>query len=489
MPIPPFGSILDIDPSKLPETFMHAIDACRRRTQAPVELILASALGAASLACQEKFDVLRPTGNVSPLSLYLLTIAESGERKTTVDNFFQEGVRLSEINRRHKWGLEGIDDYAVRLNPRLIALKIRQSEQRRKYRMAYREGASEKELAALSHALDQSPSLSLPDARLIFMNSTLEALLEALATPNRGIGLISDEGGVVLDSRISQHLSSLNVLWEGGSIFVDRASKPSFQICNSRLTISIMSQPGMFRRFIWRRNSEARDLGFLARALTCCPRSTQGTRKVSPSTEPFSSVDLKFYDVVKLLLEPHLSAHRRIVLRFDSMAAELWLRFAQNVEDNLALTGYFGGVKDFGSKLADNVARLAGIFAIFSKEKGDDSDFIDTDSVQSAIHVGTWYAREFVRLFGDAREISEDHELCKSLVDFLSAKDYYQRPQDGWWKASDILKYGPPKLRNARALDAAINYGAMRRLVEIKFAGRTRMVRKMDEFQVRNHLI
>ncbi|MGC3963631.1 MAG: DUF3987 domain-containing protein [Rhodocyclaceae bacterium] len=70
----------------LPPTMRAAVEEVVGLTQAPVEMVVSAALAAASLAVQAKFDVERMSGLISPCSLYLITLAESGERKTTVDN-------------------------------------------------------------------------------------------------------------------------------------------------------------------------------------------------------------------------------------------------------------------------------------------------------------------------------------------------------------------------------------------------------------------
>ena len=52
-----------------------------------------SALGALSLTGQAYVDVKRAEGLTGPTSLFLLTIADSGERKSTCDKFFTEPIR------------------------------------------------------------------------------------------------------------------------------------------------------------------------------------------------------------------------------------------------------------------------------------------------------------------------------------------------------------------------------------------------------------
>ncbi|HBH8999926.1 TPA: DUF3987 domain-containing protein, partial [Escherichia coli] len=73
-----------------PQIIRNAIYEVEQHTQAPQGLIAASALGVISLACQNRIDVCRLTNLRSPVSLYLLTLAESGERKSTVDKMLMK---------------------------------------------------------------------------------------------------------------------------------------------------------------------------------------------------------------------------------------------------------------------------------------------------------------------------------------------------------------------------------------------------------------
>lgn len=77
----------------LPPTIRAAVEEAILVVEAPPALIASSALAAASLACQTQFDVERDTGLDGPISLYFITIAESGERKTTVDKLFFRAAR------------------------------------------------------------------------------------------------------------------------------------------------------------------------------------------------------------------------------------------------------------------------------------------------------------------------------------------------------------------------------------------------------------
>ena len=65
-------------------------------TKAPIPLVAASALTAISLALQAHLDVRRAEKLQSPSSAYFLTIADSGDRKTTYDSYFMQAIRNHE---------------------------------------------------------------------------------------------------------------------------------------------------------------------------------------------------------------------------------------------------------------------------------------------------------------------------------------------------------------------------------------------------------
>ena len=61
--------------------------------KAPIPLIATSALAALSLAIQALTDVERADKLHGPCGLFLLAIADSGERKSTCDGFFTKAIR------------------------------------------------------------------------------------------------------------------------------------------------------------------------------------------------------------------------------------------------------------------------------------------------------------------------------------------------------------------------------------------------------------
>jgi len=76
----------------LPNSVRDAVDEVHGFVKAPFPLVAASAISAISLALQAHHDVERASALHSPIGLFLLTIADSGERKSTCDRFFTKAI-------------------------------------------------------------------------------------------------------------------------------------------------------------------------------------------------------------------------------------------------------------------------------------------------------------------------------------------------------------------------------------------------------------
>jgi putative DNA primase/helicase len=84
----------------LPSLMRDAVKEVQSFVQAPAVLVACSALAALSLAAQGLVNVRRDQQLVGPISVYLLSVADSGERKTTCDAMFCRALRDWESERR-----------------------------------------------------------------------------------------------------------------------------------------------------------------------------------------------------------------------------------------------------------------------------------------------------------------------------------------------------------------------------------------------------
>ena len=76
------------------------------RVQAPMAICGQSVLAAAALAIQGHADVVLPNGQVKPLSIYCITVAASGERKSSCDAEATWPIRRREEYLRERYELD-----------------------------------------------------------------------------------------------------------------------------------------------------------------------------------------------------------------------------------------------------------------------------------------------------------------------------------------------------------------------------------------------
>jgi hypothetical protein len=87
----------------------RAAHAIHDRVQAALAICGQSVLAAATLSVQAHADVVLPTDQARPLSMYLVSVAATGERKSAVDTQALAPVRLREATLRGIYGAEHLD--------------------------------------------------------------------------------------------------------------------------------------------------------------------------------------------------------------------------------------------------------------------------------------------------------------------------------------------------------------------------------------------
>ena len=247
-------------------------------------MVASSALAALSLAIQAHADVKRAERLVGPIGLFLLTIADSGERKSTCDGFFTAAIRDYE-QQRAEAGKPEIKRHAAELSAWTaeregLLLAIRQARKSGKPTDALKA-----ELAQLENGKPTAPRIP----RLKRGDETPENLAWVLAREWPSAGVLSSEAGIIFGAHgmgkdsIMRNLALLNVLWDGGAHHVGRRTSESFTVRGARLTVALQVQEATLRSYFDRSGGLARGTGFLARFLVAWPESTQGFR---PFTDP-----------------------------------------------------------------------------------------------------------------------------------------------------------------------------------------------------------
>lgn len=436
--------------NSLPPIIKDAVNEVYKNTQAPIPLIAVSALGAISLVCQQQVNVSRIKQSNGPSSLFFLTLAESGERKSTVDNLFMQPVHAMEekLNKQYQIDMASYHQEKRIFNTKLKALEKMMAADIRKGNDT---ATSDAQLRELLSTEPKEPTRY----KFCFNDATPAAMKSYLSQGWNSIGLISDEAAIIFDGHALNELGFINKMWDGAPISVSRKSENDYEIQGGRMTISLMVQPTVLFQFLDKKGEKARDIGFLARCFICYPESTQGFRQIE-STTVYSEHLTYFNQRLTQILSSSIEDHRQGVdnkrtLRLSTDAEQKWIEIYNEIETNLQESGSLYYHKEFGAKMAENLIRLAALLHFFSH----DSDLISLESLLSASHLVYWFYHEQLRLFPQSNEVSEAEYDANTLLEWI---DSYAK-KHGSLKISKtyILQYGPNKLRNSSKLNIALN--------------------------------
>lgn len=453
----------------LPGAIGEAVAEITRFVQCPFALTACTALAAASTVVAGLVDVRRANKLQGPAGLYFLAVADSGERKTTVDRFFTETIRTWESDqkevRRPELQAYRAADAAWAAERDGLVMAIKDASKRGKPTIDIKEKLRDHE--ALKPVRPMVPRLLIGDA-------TSEALTWRLAKRWPVGGLLSSEAGAVFGSHamgrdsVMRNLATLNSLWDGVPLAVDRRTSESYTVQSARLTLGLAVQPETIRQFVNGTRGLARGIGFLARFLFSCPESTQGSRMYQEAPEYWPALD-QFRQRLGDLLDVPLRLDdygqlKPMALCFDAEAKAVWVNFHDEVESELVPGGDMVEARDVASKAGDNVARLAALFHVF--EHGPIGN-IGVDHMQRAAKIVAWHlyeARRFLNQFAIPEAVADALLLESWLIE--RCKTYHSATLP----VSLLHKSAPNRLRKKAPLEAALN--------ELENAHRVRLLKQ-----------
>ena len=485
----PLVAKIDSEPypiDALPDIVQKAVEEVLSFTKAPIPLVASSALAAISLVTQAHIDVKRAEKLTGPSSLFLLTIADSGERKSTCDKFFTVPIQQYQQEQAELAKPELTDHKAAidAWNAKRSGLlgKIKQLSQNNKSTTEF-----ENTLQDLEH-LKPEPT-KVP--KLLLGDETPENLAWVLAREWPSGGVISSEAGVVFGAHgmgrdsIMRNLALLNILWDGGELSIGRRTTESFTVQGARLTMALQVQDATLRTFLERSGDLARGTGFLARFLVAWPESTQGFR---PYTDPpprwpaLAAFNLRISEILNTpapldeegILSPSL-------LDLSSEAKSAWVAFHDAIESELCSGGQLYDIRDVASKVADNAARLAGLFQVFEDGTGGT---MSSKSFQSASRIAAWHLNEARRFFGELA-LPEEIKNALLLNDWLLA--YCRKEGVNTIPCRTVQQFGPNALRTKDKLNAALQELESQERLQVIKEGKRKMIqlnlRLLEEVQ------
>ncbi|TPV58670.1 YfjI family protein [Pseudomonas fluorescens] len=369
----------------------------------PQALAAQSVLAASALATQGHAG-LQLDGRHYPLSLYLTTVAASGDRKTAADRCALLPARQWE---REQWQ--------------------RYREQLARYRAAQRQ--VQRINPASPDPTNSVPLKAEPSApRLITTDPTIEALIKGLCHDLPSMGLFCDEGGQFLgsstmnrDNRLKA-ITTLSSLWDGSPI--DRARSmagESLRAYDRRVSLHLMLQPYLAMQLL--SDPLLQGQGILGRCLMTWPTSLAGQRSYQAVDLSKDAALKRYHHRLSTLFRQPWSlspdgALQLSPLTLSPLARRRWIDLHDAIEAQLGEFGELASVRPSGSKAADNLLRVAGILAVV-----EESSVVDVDHIQRASTLVGYYLTEIQRLT-EQEPVCRIKEEADRLLRWLKVKEW-----------------------------------------------------------------
>lgn len=399
----------------------NAARAIAEDVQAPDSLAGGSVLAAASLAVQPLANAVLPHGQHSPLSVFVITGAGSGDRKSAVD-----AVACKEVEEVRK-------DQARAHAKEMQKYEAEMGERKPK---------------------DPTPTKPAPQS-ITTANATIEGICKLLKYQS-SLGIFSAEGGEMLgghslrDDKRSSGLAFYLKGWSGESLDSLRGGDGLTVLLGRRMAMHVLVQPVLLRELLC--DPLAQGQGLLARCLIAEPQTLAGTRMFK-HTNPHENPDVIAYNErIRTLLSttpecwPNGDGYelkpRALYMGDDARA--LWIAFYNVIEGQQANGSELDGARPFASKAAEHAARIAGIITMVEKPQ---ATHITSEAMDGAIQLTAFYLNEHLRLTGAGRQEREEGAL-RSLLEWMQGRGTTVAKKD-------VLQASPRAIRNLKA--AGIN--------------------------------
>jgi hypothetical protein len=433
----------------LPEILAEAVTATHEVIRAPAAICGQSFLAAASLAAQAHADV-EIDGRIELLSLFALTIAESGERKSAVDVVALLAHREFERRRMREFGPE----FAEFENARAAYETARNSILKKKSK----ESPSDAQERIGYELKKLGPPPAEPPKPILFTGTpTLEGLHKLFVSGLPSIGLFHNDAGEFIgghamsDENRLKSAAGLSKLWDCGEFDRVRSGDGANKYFGRRVASHLMVQPVVAERVL--SDDILTQQGLLARALLAWPTSTIGER-------PYVDTDLTQHPAVRrfhgrigeLLARPWCSAedsqHELAppALHLTADAKALWVSAHDAIETDQREGGAWVNVRPWASKAGAQILRIAGVFTVI---EDPDATMIEGDAIARAARLVDWHLAEAVRIVGTAAVPAEVRN-AEALLDWC------RRERLNVVYSGQALQFGPSALRSLDSFNVAM---------------------------------
>lgn len=379
----------------------RAVRAIVKRVQLPDAIAAHSVLASVAVAVQGHVMVKMPTHQIKPVVLFLATIADSGDRKTSADLNAMKPISDFEL----ELGLE----YSMQKQVHASVHAVWKSG-----KTDIEKHNKDKDAAFIAEEVRRhgEPPAEPPLPMVIVPPGSTQGVLWALEKGRPSMGLYLNEGGSWLgswamsDENRTATISAYSELWDGAPIKTLTKGEGFRFLPNRAFSFHVMFQPVYVETMF--ASEEMRGQGFLSRVLATAPTSIAGERlKVIGEPEPdWVEKDLAEYHEMlgriiraELLTEPDnptAGLTRRKIAVFSPEAEAMFWTFYNSIELQQGKGQPLEGIRGFAGKAVEHAARLATVIHVF--ENGLSKLLIGPDDMRQAIKLMDYYIHEALRL-------------------------------------------------------------------------------------------
>lgn len=390
-----------------------ACEAIAKEGQVEQAMVGQSLLGAASLLTQGLYNAQTLTGPV-PLSLYLVTLGDSGDGKTTA-----EGTALRRIN---AW----------------------QREQGKRHA----EDIKDFERAKAARKKGDDPPEEPRSPYRLCRDATVEGLRREFSTGPMSQGLFSSEAAAVLSGygMSAEHRAKtagvFNALWDDGNLSVSRATGGRVELPGRRLAMHLMIQPTVASEVL--SDPALAAIGLWPRFLIAWP-TPSAPRKAKPYRPEELPAVAAYWQRCGELLDMPLAEDGFACSTLDlSGPAMEKMKGAFESFERAGKRGDLRMVKPFALRATEQACRIAGVLAAFGGK-----NVITEDDARHGIELVTYSLRTWLAVI-------DEGAADPTVANALRLYEWLAKQRGACVKLSDVNRKGPACTRSSSARDAAV---------------------------------
>ncbi|WP_417908888.1 DUF3987 domain-containing protein [Candidatus Electronema sp. PJ] len=408
--------------------------ACRdiqQAVQAPDALIAQCVLASANLAVQPLRD-MHIDGRGFPLSLFLLTIAATGERKSAVDQVVLRPHREAEYQAD-----KDMDSLCA-----LYEMELAAWDKEKSVLINDGKRTAEEKQVTLEQLQRRKPKKPLDQKRLV-SDFTFEGMYKLFQAGVPSKGLFADEGGQVTGGHgmrqetILATAAGLSKFWDGAPVDRIRVMDGASSLRGRRLAVHLMMQDKVGLDFF--SNPILRDQGLGSRMLAAWPTSTAGGRAYSAVNALETAGVQQLHERIDVLLsqqaqyreESNKQELQPPAMTLSHEAKQAWVAFYNQVEAETGPKQTLEPVRGLANKAAEHAARIAGTVQLFENPA---AVAVEEWAMQCGVEAAAWYLNEALRICGASNPAAHllDAEkvlrwIHESGLKTVALPDMYQR--------------------------------------------------------------